>query len=196
MGTCVLREEPFPRWRPQGQLTEQRAYEDDDLHSGGELAVQLRLAELPERAAVGAGRLGPRPVARLAGVSGNPAAVMPHGEAGATALFVARPPARLRYPRQSLLPGARRDTRVLGGVLENPGQSRSPSRLHITSPGAWEAGMEEDEVAPHARSLLGPRQQPHESSTVRARRTLSVPPPGWSAQPSPLSRDGNTEGGI
>lgn len=195
MGTCVLREEPFPRWRPQGQLTEQRAYEDDDLHSGGELAVQLRLAELPERAAVGAGRLGPRPVARLAGVSGNPAAVMPHGEAGATALFVARPPARLRYPRQSLLPGARRDTRVLGGVLENPGQSRSPSRLHITSPGAWEAGMEEDEVAPHARSLLGPRQQPHES-TVRARRTLSVPPPRWSAQPSPLSRDGNTEGGI
>lgn len=94
MGTCVLREEPFPRWRPQGQLTEQRAYEDDDLHSGGELAVQLRLAELPERAAVGAGRLGPRPVARLAGVSGNPAAVMPHGEAGATALFVARPSVR------------------------------------------------------------------------------------------------------
>lgn len=74
-----------PGRRPRGRLTEQRAYEDDDLHGGGELTVQLRLAELPERAAVGALSPGARRVARLAGVSGNPAAVMPHGEAGAPA---------------------------------------------------------------------------------------------------------------
>lgn len=76
--------------RPGGRLTEQRAYEDDDLHGGGEVAVQLRLAQLPGSAAVGgAGR-----VARLAGVPGDPAAVVPHGEAGAPALLAARPPAR------------------------------------------------------------------------------------------------------
>lgn len=104
--------------------------------------------------------------------------------------------ARLRVPHQSLLPRARRDKRVPGAVLENPGQPQGPSRLHIASPGAWEAGREESEAAPHARTLPGLRQQPHEGGTIRARGAPSVPPPGWSAQPSPLSRDVNTEGGI
>lgn len=80
MGACALGEPP--QEAPHGRLTEQRTYEDDDLNGGGELAVQLRLAELPESAAVGARRLSARLVARLAGVSGNPGAVMPHGESG------------------------------------------------------------------------------------------------------------------
>lgn len=89
-----------PGRRPRGRLTEQRADEDDDLHGGGELAVQLRLAELPERAAVGARRLGARRVARLAGVARGPATVMPHGEAGAPAPLVTGPSASLGPPRR------------------------------------------------------------------------------------------------
>lgn len=56
----------------------------------------------------------------------------------------ARPPGA---PRQSLLPRAQRDARVPGGV---------PSRLHIASPGAQEAGRGQGEAAPRARSLVGP----------------------------------------
>lgn len=76
------------------------------------------------------------------------------------------------------------------------GSRRVPSRLHIANPGAQEAGREGGAAAPHAHSLLDPRQQPHEGGTVRARRASSVPPPGWSAWPSPLGRNRNTEGGI
>lgn len=56
-----------------------------------------------------------------------------------------------------------------GGVLEKPGQPRVPSRLHISSSRAWEAGREEGEAAPRAHTLLGSRQQPHEGGTIRAR---------------------------
>lgn len=167
-----------PGRRPRRRLTEQRAYEDDDLHGGGELAVQLSLAELPERAAVGAPSLRARRVARLAGVSGDPAAVVPHVEEGVPAPLVARPSAHHGAPPGSLLPRVRWNTRAPGGVLENPGQPRVPSPLHIASPGAWEAGREEGEAAPQAGSLLGPRQQPHGGGTVRAGRAASVPPPG------------------
>lgn len=129
------------RWAPVppgqtpvgGRLTEQRAYEDDDLHGGGEVAVQLRLAQLPESAAVGARRLGARRVARLAGVPGDPAAVVPHGEAGAPALLAARPPARLE-PRVSLSRPGRRGTRGCReeswrtrGSLGSPHDSTSPA---------------------------------------------------------------------
>lgn len=92
---CSRPSEPVPSGRPgleapRGRLTEQRAYEDDDLHSGGELAVQLRLAELPERAAVHASSLGAGRVVRLAGVWRDPAPVMSHGEAGTPAPRAAR----------------------------------------------------------------------------------------------------------
>lgn len=159
----------LPGRRPRGRLTEQRAYEDDDLHRGGEVAVQLRLAELPERAAVGARRLGARRVARLAGVSGDPAAVVPHGEDGAPALSSpARAPAS--DPRATLSCPGRGGTR--GCLVESwrtPGSGGSPSRLHIASPSAWEAGRGEGKTSPHAGSLLGLRQRPHEGSKGIAR---------------------------
>lgn len=80
----------------------------------------------------------------------------------------ALPPAS--EPHASLSCPGRGGTRgCLVGVLENQGQPRVPSRLHISSPGAWEAGREGGEAAPHARTLLGPRQQPHEGGTIRAR---------------------------
>lgn len=97
------------------------------------MAVQLRLAGLPERAAVGARRLGARRVARLAGVARDPAAVMPHGEAGAPALLVARLSAGL-VPRVSPACPGRRGTRGClveswrtRGSLGFPHDSTSPA---------------------------------------------------------------------
>lgn len=91
---------------------------------------------------------------------------MPHSEAGVPALIVARPSAHHGAPPGSLSPRVRSNARAPGGVLENPGQPRVPSRLHIASPAAWEAGRGEIEAAPQAGSLLGPSQQPHGGGVV------------------------------
>lgn len=79
---------------------------------------------------------------------------------------------------QPLLPRARRDVQVPDGVLENPGQPRVPSRLHPASPGAWEAGREEGEAAPHSRALLGACQQPHEGGNDQSPPSV-VRPSSW-----------------
>ena len=133
---------------PGGRLTEQRAYEDDDLHGGGELAVQLRLAKLPERAAVAASRLGAGHVARLAGISGNPATVMPHGEAGAPAQSS---PARevASDPSATCSSPVRGETR--GCLVESwrtPGSRGSPQVSTSPAPAPGRRGAERARLRP------------------------------------------------
>lgn len=111
---------------PAGWLTEQRADEDDNLHGGCELAVQLRLAQLPERAEVGAS-LGTRRVARVAGVRRHPAVVVPHSEAGGL-----RSPARPRSPaHKPLLARARRERRA--GAKQRPAEPGGRLAPHVCS---------------------------------------------------------------
>lgn len=170
---------------PAGWLTEQRADEDDNLHGGCELAVQLRLAQLPERAEVGAS-LGTRRVARVAGVRRHPAVVVPHSEAGGL-----RSPARPRSPAHSRSwPGrGGSDARVPSSVLQSRAGGWPLTSAHslASSPRAGVGGRRG-----RAPCLLPPwaRQQPHGGGTVTAHPSLGPPPEsGGAPRPSPPCRD-------
>lgn len=112
---------------PAGWLTEQRTDEDDDLYGDCELSVQMRFAQLPERAAVGAS-LSARRVARVAGVRRHPAAVVPHSEAGGLR-SPARPASESRA--QPLLPWALWDRRA--GAKQRPAEPGGRLAPHVCS---------------------------------------------------------------
>lgn len=186
------------------RLTEQRAYEDDDLRGGGELAVQRRLPEAPERARVGARSLGARRVEQhLAGVPGAPAAVMPHGEAGTPA-----PPPPASKPRgRSLLPtagaeapmGGPGDARAAAGpphvstspapagragrrarLLPVPDRSRVPVSSHMKAARPETAGRRP------SRLPGGQRGQAHSTAPATPRAALDGDP-GRSPLPLPTA---------